>query len=78
MSYSPEQRAIAARLGDISRRLHDKVSAQQQAHVDTGRHLIDAVTALTAAMDRSNEIAPIFDEYMNTAAELFDSIANGG
>jgi hypothetical protein len=77
MSYTPEQRALAARLGDISRRFRTTVAAQQQAHIETGRDMIDAVTALTAAMERSNEIAPIFDEYIHTAAELFDSIANG-
>jgi hypothetical protein len=77
MSYTPEQRAIAARLGDISRRFRERTEAQQQAQITTGRNMIDAVAALTAAMDRSNELMPLFREYGDAFNELLDSIANG-
>jgi hypothetical protein len=77
MSYTPEQRAIAARLGDISRRFRERAEAQQQAQITTGRNVINVVAALTAAMDRSNELMPLFREYSDAFNELLVSIANG-
>jgi hypothetical protein len=76
MTYTPETRAIAARLGEVSRRFQETVEAQRRDQIDTGQNLVDAVVALTAAIDRSNELIPLFREYGDTFNELMDSIAD--
>ena len=52
MNYTPEQRAIIARMGDVSARYHATVARHRDAQLRAGQTMIDAVAALTAVMER--------------------------
>jgi hypothetical protein len=77
VSFTPKQRAIAVRLDDVSRRLREKTDAQQQVPLTVGSSMDDAVAALTAALDQTNEIMPLFREHGETFRELLNAIVEG-
>jgi hypothetical protein len=74
MDYTAHQRALIARMGDAARQFRDTVEAQRRAQSIAGRSLIDAVTALTAAIERSNEMTPPFLEYVDAFHEFLDTL----
>jgi hypothetical protein len=74
MDYTPEQRAIIARIGDISARYHDTVRRHQVAQTEAGQRMLDAVSALTAVMERSNELTTLFLEHGDAFREFLDSL----
>ena len=74
MDYTPEQRAIIARMSDLSTRYHAPVARQRDAQARAGQTMIDAVAALTAAMERSNELTTLFLEHGDAFREFMDSL----
>jgi len=73
-NYTPEQRAIIARMGDISARYHETVRRHQVAQLETGQKMLDAVSALTAAIDRSNELTTLFLQHGDAFREFLDTL----
>jgi hypothetical protein len=74
MTYTPEQRALIQRIGEISQRFNETLRRQQEAQLAEGQHLIDAVTALTAAMNRSRELMPLFQQHGDAFREFLDTL----
>jgi hypothetical protein len=74
MDYTPEQRAIIARIGDISARYHAIVEEHRRAQIAAGGAMLDAISALTAAIDRSNELAPLFLAHGDAFREFLDTL----
>jgi hypothetical protein len=74
MNYTPEQRAIIARIGNISARYYAIAEQHRLAQIAAGRATLDAISALTAAIDRSNELAPLFLEHGDAFREFLDTL----
>jgi len=74
MNYTPEQRAIIQRIGEISARFDATVASHREAQVAAGRNLIDAVAALTTAIERSNELMPLFLQHGDAFREFLDTL----
>jgi hypothetical protein len=75
MEYTGQQRAIIARMGEISVRFHATVATQREAQATAGQTMIDAVTALAAAIDRSTELWPLFVAHGDAFREFLDTLA---
>ena len=67
MDYTPEQRAIIARMSDLSTRYHAAVARQRDAQARAGQTMIDAVAALATAIER--------DEQVKTGQTMIDAVA---
>ena len=67
MDYTPEQRAIIARMSDLSTRYHVAVARQRDAQARAGQTMIDAVAALATAIER--------DEQVKTGQTMIDAVA---
>ena len=74
VNYTPEQRAIIARMGDVSARYHATVVRHRDAQLRAGQTMIDAVAALTAVMERSNELTTLFLEHGDAFREFLDTL----
>jgi hypothetical protein len=74
MDYTPEQRALIARMGEVSRRYHAAMERHRQSQLTVGRTLVEAVAALTVAMEHSNELTPLFQEHGDLFREFLDSL----
>ena len=74
MEYNEEQRAIIIRMGEISAQIEATVARHREAQIAAGRNMIDAVTALTAAIDRSNELWPLFQQHGDAFREFLDTL----
>jgi hypothetical protein len=72
--YTPEQRALRARLGDISKRIRATVAEQDESHIVAATGITGAAQALAAAIERSNRISPLFTEYVDAFNEFVDSL----
>jgi hypothetical protein len=73
-NYTPEQRAILARLGGASLRIRETIGAQRNEHVAAAGGITEAAAALAAAIERSDRLWPLFVEYVDTFQELVDSL----
>jgi hypothetical protein len=81
MEYSPEQREIVRRLGDISARFYAMRAAHMNSQTTIANSLIDAVngmqaaiTALNVTIRQSIELAVIFQEYGDAWREFLDTL----
>ena len=74
MDYSAEQRAIIARLGEISAEFNTAVARQQNAQEIAGQNMIDAVTALTMAMNQSRELVLLHQRYGDLWHEFLNTL----
>ena len=74
MNYTAEQRAIIARLGDSSRQCNEMAARHRAEQIQSGRNMIDAVTALTQAIDRSNELAVLHQRHGDLWREFLDTL----
>jgi hypothetical protein len=74
MTYTAEQRALIQRIGDISVRFNETLRRQQEAQLAEGERLIDAITALRTAMDRSRELMPLFQQHGDAFREFLDTL----
>jgi hypothetical protein len=74
LDYTLEQRAIIRRIGEVSTQINETVAAHKTAQINTARDMLDAVTALTAAIDRSNELLPLFLRHGDLWREFLDTL----
>ena len=74
MQYTEEQRAIIQRIGDISAEMDATVTRHREAQIAAGRNMVDAMTALAAAIDRSNELWPLFQRHGDAFREFLDTL----
>jgi hypothetical protein len=88
MNYTPEQRAIIARMGNASRRIREARARHRNAQNLTTSGINDsivsmtnavsalaqAVVALSVATEQSNELEPLFEEHANAFHEFLDSL----
>lgn len=74
MDYNDEQRAIITRIGEASAQIRATVAAHRQAQAAAGRGMIDAVTALTQAIERSNELGPLLERHNDLWLEFLDTL----
>jgi len=74
MNYNEEQRAIIRRMGDISARIRETAAAHAVAQAEEAQHLIDAITALTNAMNRSAEMHRLATEHGDAFREFLDTL----
>jgi len=82
MQYTDEQRAIIRRMGEISARHHAAMDADRAAQAATTQDLVqDVSTALIAAINRSNEaiqrsneIGALQQEYGDAFREFLDTL----
>jgi len=74
LNYSAEQLAIIARMGELSRRIRDAGAAHDRAQIEEGEHLIDAITALRNAMNRSVEMNRLTAEHGDAFREFLDTL----
>ena len=74
MDYTPEQRAIITRIGEVSTRYHTMLERHRTAQVQAGQTLVEAAVAVAVAIERSNELAPLFREHGDLFREFLDSL----
>ena len=74
MDYNKEQRAIIRRIGEISAEMEATVARHREAQIAAGRNMIDAMTALASAIDRSNELWPLFRRHGDAFREFLDTL----
>lgn len=74
MDYTPEQRAIIVRMGEISAQIEATVARHRETQIAAGGSMVDAVAALTAAIDRSNELMPLFLQHGDAFREFLDTL----
>lgn len=74
MEYTPEQRAIIQRIGDVNKRLDEAMVRSREAHATAGHDLLDAVRALTDAIDRSTEITALCLQHGDLFREFLDTL----
>ena len=82
MTYTPEQLAIIARMGDASKRIRAARARHHDAHNATAAGMNDAVsalaraaTALAVAIEQSNELHVLFEEHGDAFHEFLDSLS---
>jgi hypothetical protein len=73
-TYSAEQIAIIRRMGDISARIRDAAAAHSAAQAEEATHLVDAITALHRAMNRSEEMLRLTTEHGDAFREFLDTL----
>jgi hypothetical protein len=72
--YTPQQRDIIRRMGEIAMQ-QDRVSeAGQTAMREAGNRIIDIGTALIAAMDRHAEMVRLQRQYGDLFREYLDTL----
>ena len=74
MTYTEQQLAIIRRVGEISARIRAVAAAHRTAQADEARHLIDAITALTNAINRSAEMGRLCEEHGDAFREFLDTL----
>jgi hypothetical protein len=74
MNYTDEQRAIVQRISQTSVRLQSIVAAQKAAQATQAENLLEAVMNLTTAIECSNELLPVFQEYGDLFREFLDTL----
>jgi hypothetical protein len=74
MDYTPEQRAIIARLGDISARFDAAAEANQVAQAAAARNIVEMGNALLAAVERSGELVNLNRQYGDAFREFLDTL----
>ena len=74
MPYTQEQRELIRRIGEVSAQMRATVASHQAAQLTAARNMLDAATALTAAIDRSNELLPLFLHHGDLWREFLDSL----
>jgi hypothetical protein len=74
MSLTPEQRAIANRLGDLSREYEAKLRANQIAQAEARQRVLNAAGELQIAVDRNMELLDIFRRHNDAFAEFIDTL----
>ena len=74
MSLTPEQRAIAARLGALSREYEEKLRSNQIAQADARQRVLNAAGELQYAIDRNMELLDIFRRHNDAFAEFIDTL----
>jgi hypothetical protein len=75
MEYTPAQRDIIRRIGDVNKRINEATAAQEavQATVEAVA-LSGAVRALTDTMNRSAEIHRLCREHSDLFREFLDTL----
>jgi hypothetical protein len=74
MSLTPEQRAIAARLGQLSREYEEKLRSNQIAQAEARQRVLTAAGELQHAVDRNMELLDIFRRHNDAFAEFIDTL----
>jgi hypothetical protein len=74
MNYTAEQREIIQRIDDISVRFNEILRRQQEAQLAEDERLIDAITALRTAIDRSRELMPLFQQHGDAFREFLNTL----
>jgi hypothetical protein len=64
MDYTPEQRALITRMGELSRRMDETVQRHKREQVSVGQDMVDIGTRLVAAIERMNVVSQQSDETM--------------
>jgi hypothetical protein len=74
MALTPQQRAIAVRLGVLSREYEEKLRANQIAQAEARQRVLDASANLQYATDRNMELLDIFRRHNDAFAEFIDTL----
>lgn len=74
MEYSPEQRAIIARMGELSQQMREVRAAQDAISVNQGQNLIQAATALTEMMRLNGELTALAERHGDAFREFLDTL----
>jgi hypothetical protein len=74
MDYTPQQRAIITRIGEISAQLDATLIRHHANQAAAGRSMIDAVTALTDAINRAAEIGELTQRHGDLWREFLDTL----
>jgi hypothetical protein len=74
MDYTPQQRAIITRIGEISAELDATLVRHRAAQAEAGRSILDAATALTDAINRAAEIGELTQRHGDLWREFLDTL----
>jgi hypothetical protein len=74
MDYTPEQRDIIRRMGEVSAEIDAANAEQRTAHVETGNRILDAANALVAAIEHSNRLGTLQKRYGDLFREFLDTL----
>lgn len=74
MNYTTEQLALIRRMGEVSSRIDQTMTRHRAANAAAGQNLIDAVTALTQAIQQSNELDVLSKQHGDLFREFLDTL----
>lgn len=74
MEYTAEQLALIRRMGEISARMNQLMIEHHAAHTDAAQNLVDAITALTTAIQQSSEVLALFTQHGDLFREFLDTL----
>jgi len=74
MTYTEEQRAIIARMGDINKRIEAAETRRRTNHRAMANNLTDLGANLIAAIERSDELGRLNREYGDAFREFLDTL----
>ena len=73
VDYTPEQREILRRLGEVSAQFDAVAAAHQTTQADMYRDFLEMGTALIAAINHSNELVTLNKRHGDIWRELLDT-----
>ena len=74
MTYNDEQRAIIARMGEISKRIKEASQHADRAHMQSRTAITDLLSALVTSTDSFHEIVTLSSEHGDAFREFLDTL----
>jgi hypothetical protein len=74
MEYTPEQRDLIRRIGEVSAQMNSAASENTAALENSGDRLIDAARELSAAMRQTRRTEQLFTEWGDLFREFLDTL----